>query len=225
MRVRRGRAVPFGQTAVQHERHEAHEESDGLRADEVLGVHDRRDRRTDEPAHDLADEDGSREEGEEPLRLRRVVEVAGVDPEEDVDRLLDSVREHVRDRLDDVADERLPDERLDGDAEQRRHRDVPQKERAPAHAIDEEEDHRRDREHRDRRDDVHDRYVLDAVALHEERVGAELSHPVGGDHERQQPVEEEAEAPFTTTERKRGGEQRSQHRANPAPSRGPRREA
>src|SRR5207302_8332782 len=43
----------------------------------------------------------------------------------------------------------------------------------------------------DRRHDVHPRDVLDAIPLHEERVGAELPHPVRGDHERQEAVEEE----------------------------------
>ena len=75
------------------------------------------------------------------------------------------------------------------------------------HPVDEEEDEGRYREHRDRRDDVHERHVLDAVALHEQGIGPELSDPVGADHHRQQEVEEQRETPLSATKGKGVAEQ------------------
>ena len=186
----------LGESAVHDEREEADEEAHRLGTDEGLRVDDRCDRRADDAAEDLPNEDRAREEGEQTTRLFGVVEVAGVDPEEDVDRLLDPVREHIRDRLDDVPDRIEGDRVLDPDRRQGDGRDVEEEHRAATHAIDEEEDERGDRKHRDRRDDVHPRNVLDAVALYEERVGAQLSDPVGADHDGEQEVQEEGESPF-----------------------------
>src|SRR5437773_279427 len=196
-------AAALRQPAVQHECDEAHEEPDRLRADEVLGVHDRGDPRADDAAEDLADEHRPGKEGEEPLRLLGVVEVAGVDPEEDVDRLLHAVREYVRDRLDDLPNDLGGDRVLQRDREDRHRRDVDEQHGAPAHAVDEEEDERGDREHRDRRDDVHPGHVRDAIALDEQGVRAEFADPVGADHERQQDVEEEPQAPLPAMGRAR----------------------
>jgi len=134
-------------------------------------VDERRDPRADRTAQDLPNEDGAREEREEPLRLLGVVEIAGVHPEEDVDRLLDAVREDVRDRLDDPAVLELAlkgDAGLDRDGQERDAGDVPQQERPASDPIDEEKDHRRNREHGDRCDDVHDRDVVHAPTLYEE---------------------------------------------------------
>ena len=210
-------AMPLRQASVGDQRDEAHEEADRLRADEVLGVHDRRDARPDEASKDLPDEDRAREEGKESLRLLRAVEIAGVDPEEDVDRLLDAVREHVGDRLDHVADDRIPDRELDPDRQQRRARDVPEQHRAPAHAIHEEEDERRDGEHRDGRDDVHPRHVLNAVALDEQGVRAELADPIGADHEGQQDVQEDGETALAAAQRNSVTQEPSEHGAKPSP--------
>src|SRR5207248_9220822 len=55
-------AMPLRQASVGDQRDEAHEEADRLRADEVLGVDDRRDARPDEASKDLPDEDRAREE-------------------------------------------------------------------------------------------------------------------------------------------------------------------
>ena len=57
------------QSAVQHERDETDEEADRLRADEVLGVDERRDRRADESADDLSHEHRPGEERKETPRL------------------------------------------------------------------------------------------------------------------------------------------------------------
>jgi hypothetical protein len=190
----------LGKSAIEDERDEAHDEADSLRADEVLRVDDRRDRCADDAAEDLPDQHRSREEREQPFRLLGVVQVAGIDPEQDVDRLFDSVREHVRNGLDDVSDRSVGDRVLDPDRQQGDRRDVDEEHRAAAHAIDEEEDERGHREHRDRRDDVHPRHVLDAVALHEQRIGSELSDPVRAHHDGQQEVEEQGKAPLTAPE-------------------------
>src|SRR5207237_768847 len=85
------RPAARGKATVDTEGDEAHQEADRLRPDEVLGVDHRRDRGSDRTAEDLPDEDGTREEREEPLRLLRVVEVSRIHPEKDVDRLLDAV--------------------------------------------------------------------------------------------------------------------------------------
>ena len=207
-------AVPFGKAAVHDEGHEADHESDRLGADEVLGVNQRSDPRADRAAQDLSDEHGSREERKEPLRLPGVVEVSRIDPEQDVDRLFHAVREDIGDRLHDPAIVELPldpDAALDRDRQDRHPGDVPEEKSAAANAVDEEEDHRRDSEHRDRRDDVHDRHVVHAPPLHEERVRAELADPVGRHHERQQGVEEETETPLATPKRKCIAEDAAEH--------------
>ncbi len=108
-------ALSLWQATIRDERQETDEESDGLRADVVLRVDDGPDRGDDGAAEDLADEDGTGEEREQSLRLLGVVQVARVDPEQDVDRLLHAVREDVRDRLDDVADGIRGDRVLDPD--------------------------------------------------------------------------------------------------------------
>jgi len=202
------------QAPVKKECDEAHHEADGLGADEVLRVDERRDPCADRTAEDLPDEHRAREEWEEPLRLLGVVEVSRVDPEENVDRLLHAVGEDIRDRLDDPTALELALERdagLDRNRKERDAGDVPEEERPPSEAIDEEEDHRRDREHRDRRQDVHDGDVVDAPPLHEQRIRPELPDPVGSHHERQQAVEEESEAPLTALKRERIAHDAAEH--------------
>src|SRR5207245_6625914 len=173
--------VPLGKAAIDQEADEADEEAHRLRSDEILGVDHRRDACADRAAEYLADEHRAREEREQTLRLGGVVEVSGVHPEEDVDRLLDAVGENIRDGLDDPAVLELPlerDARLDGDRKERDAGDVPEEEGPAPDAIDEEEDHRRHREHRDGRNDVHNGDVVKDQAIDEQPVEPALARPV-----------------------------------------------
>ena len=116
------------------------------------------------------------------------------------------MREHVRDRLHEPSVLKLALEGhagLDRDRQERDAGDVPEEERPPPDTIDEEEDHRRHGEHHRRCHDVHDRDVVDAPSLHEERIRSELADPVGRHHERQQRVQEETEAPLAALKGKR----------------------